>query len=138
MDFETAVPVAAGATGRVVRVYDPARGEDIALKLLHRDDPIWVQRMLREAQVQQRLVHPRICQVYGTGMHGAQPYIAMRLVEGETLDRAAESLSDRDKAALLAEVADAIAHAHEQGVVHRDLKPGNILVEREQGVVGKG
>ena len=130
MRFATAVPVAAGATGRVVRAFDHQRGEEVALKLLHRDDPVWVQRMLREAEVQMRLDHPCICPVYGTGRLGDQPYIAMRFVDGQTLDRAATGLPDRDKAALVAKVADALAHAHHRGVVHRDLKPSNILVER--------
>ena len=133
MRFGTAVPIASGATGRVVRAYDPERGGDVALKLLHRDDPLWVQRMLREADVQARLAHPHICEVFGTGTLGEQPYIAMRLIEGEPLDTALRALSDRDKAAVLAQVADAIAYAHEHGVVHRDLKPSNILVERRDG-----
>ncbi len=129
MHTPTAVPIASGATGRVVRQYDAERGCEIALKLLHHDDPLWVQRMLREAEVQMRLAHPHICEVYRTGRMGEQPYIAMRLVEGETLDRATRGLPDRDKAALLAQVADAIAYAHSQGAVHRDLKPSNIMVE---------
>jgi len=133
MRFGTAVPIAAGATGRVVRVFDAERGEEIALKLLHRDDPDWVQRMLREAEVQMRLDHPHVCRVHGTGRMGEQPWIAMQLVDGPPLDEAAAGLPDRDKAALLAQVADAVHHAHQHGVVHRDLKPSNILVERRDG-----
>ena len=133
MRFGTAVPVASGATGRVVRAHDSERGCEVALKLLHRDDPAWVQRMLREAEVQMRLSHPHICEVYGTGRLGDQPFIAMRYVDGPPLDRAAASAADRDKALLVAQVADAIAYAHRQGVVHRDLKPSNILVEQRDG-----
>src|SRR5690606_18762673 len=107
MRFGTAVPIAAGATGRVVRVFDAERGEEIALKLLHRDGPDWVQRMLREAEVQMRLAHPNVCRVHGTGRMGEQPWIAMQLVDGPPLDEAAAGLPDRDKAALLAQVADA-------------------------------
>jgi hypothetical protein len=137
MRYGTAIPVAAGATGRVVRAFDAERGEEVALKLLHRDDPDWVQRMLREAEVQSRLDHPGICPVYGTGRIGDQPFIAMRFIDGVTLDLAAAGLSDRERVALLAGVADAIAYAHAAGVVHRDLKPSNILVERGADGVGR-
>jgi len=131
MRFRTAVPISAGATGRVLRVYDEVLGCDVALKLLHRDDPEQVQRMLREAHAQARLDHPHIGKVHGTGTLDGQPYIAMQFIDGRTLDQAATGLSDRAKAALLADVADALVCAHGAGMVHRDLKPSNIMVARD-------
>lgn len=130
MRFRTAVPVSAGATSRVLRVFDETLGHEVALKLLHRSDPDVVQRMLREAEAQARLQHPHIARVHGTGTWEGQPYIAMDFIDGQTLDQAALTLSDRERAALLADVADALECAHRNGLVHRDLKPSNILVAR--------
>lgn len=133
MRFHTAVPISAGATGRVMRAYDSELGHEVALKLLHHDDPVHARRMLREAEAQARLDHPHITKVYGTGTLDGRPYISMELIDGCTLDRAAAALSDRDKAALLADVADALACAHDAGLVHRDLKPSNILATSREG-----
>lgn len=130
MRFRTAVPVSAGATSRVLRVFDETLGREVALKLLHRSDPDVIERLRREVQAQARLDHPHIARVHGTGDWEGQPYIAMDFIDGPPLDQAAASLDDRDKAALVADVADALDCAHRHGLVHRDLKPSNILVAR--------
>ncbi len=130
MRFRTAIPISSGATGRVLRTYDEILGREIAIKLLHRREPALAIRMMREAEAQARLDHPHIAKVYGTGTLDGQPYIAMELIDGCTLDQAVAGLSDRDKAALLADVADALDLAHRAGLIHRDLKPSNILVAR--------
>lgn len=94
-----------------------------------------LRRFEHEAQVLGRLQHRGIAQIYEAGATGSdherQPFFAMELVRGESITRFAErrGLGIRDRLRLLAEVCDAVEHAHQKGVIHRDLKPGNILVD---------
>lgn len=94
-----------------------------------------VERFRREADVLARLRHVGIAQVYEAGLTGEtdppQPYFAMELVHGAAIDEYANArnLDERERLALVARVCDAVQHAHERGVIHRDLKPGNILVD---------
>ena len=93
-----------------------------------------LRRFEHEAQILGRLLHPGIAQIYEAGTAdvggGPQPYFAMELVQGVPLTEYAEShrLGTRARLGLLAKVCDAVQHAHAKGVIHRDLKPGNILV----------
>lgn len=93
-----------------------------------------LRRFRQEAHVLGQLRHPGIAQIYeaGTSQIGgsAVPYFAMELVEGEPLDVVAKELGIRERAELIARVADAVQHAHQKGVIHRDLKPANIQVVR--------
>lgn len=97
--------------------------------------PTMLRRFEREAETLGRLQHPGIAQVYEAGMAetpvGALPFIAMEYVAGEPLTRFVQGreLSLRERVELMARVCDAVQHAHQRGVIHRDLKPGNILVE---------
>lgn len=111
----------------------PARR--VAVKVLRRT---WAtaeatRRLLREAESLARLQHPGVATVYEVGTFEGSPYIAMELVEGETLaaytTRAIPPAGERLE--LLAEVCDAVHHAHQRGVIHRDLKPSNILIDGE-------
>lgn len=119
-----------GGMGRVYEAYDPALRRRVAIKLLHGEDPEIERRFLREAQAQARVDHPHICKVFEVGEAGGRPYIAMQLVTGKPLSRACGDLSVEQKALLVQQVAEALHAAHKVGLVHRDLKPGNIMVER--------
>jgi eukaryotic-like serine/threonine-protein kinase len=127
--YETAVPLGQGASGEVLRAWDPRLGRAVAVKMLRSDDPEMVARMQREARLQAKVRHPNVAEVYDVGTWDGRPYIAMRLVEGEPLDRAAAGLPLERRVRLLATVSRAVHAAHSVGLIHRDLKPGNILVE---------
>lgn len=96
-----------------------------------------LRRFELEAQVLGRLQHPGIAQVYEAGTadagHGLQPFFAMEYIDGLTLLDyvSAQKLGTRQRLELVAKICDAVQHAHQKGVIHRDLKPGNILVVDE-------
>jgi serine/threonine-protein kinase len=111
-----------GGMAVVYEALDPDLRRSVALKVLERGDR---ERLRREAAAAARLRHPNIVGVHEVG----DDFIAMERVEGKPLSEAMPSLALRDRVAALEAVARAVAHAHAQGVVHRDLKPGNILRE---------
>ncbi|MBK8270867.1 MAG: serine/threonine protein kinase [Planctomycetes bacterium] len=108
----------------------------VALKVLRpgQIDRSMLKRFQHEAHVLGQLQHSGIAQIFEAGIAdtplGKQPYLVMELIEGEPLDRAAESsdLNVRQRLELLARVCDAVQHAHQKGIIHRDLKPTNVLV----------
>ncbi len=110
----------------------------VALKLLHGAlvSKSFLNRFEREAEILARLQHPGIAQVFESGSvdtpTGAQPYFAMELVRGKTLNEYCEEekLSTRERLKLLIQIAQAVQYAHQQGVIHRDLKSANILVDQ--------
>ena len=120
----------AGGMGEVFEAWDPRLGRHVALKFLYGTDPETLERFTREARSQARVDHPGICKVFEVGSVAGRPYIAMQEIDGVTLDEAARGVTMEQKVRLVREVADAIHAAHRQGLIHRDLKPGNILVER--------
>jgi eukaryotic-like serine/threonine-protein kinase len=123
-----------GGLGEVYLAHDLTLGRDVAIKFVAPEklaDADARGRLLREARAAAALDHPGICTVYETGVaEDGRSYIVMQYVEGETLAKALNHgpLSIRDALALSAEVAEALGAAHRRGVVHRDLKPGNIMV----------
>jgi eukaryotic-like serine/threonine-protein kinase len=125
-----------GGMGEVYRGHDTSLGRDVALKLLPRDladDPERRARMLREARAAAALNHPNICTVYEVGEAAGRPFIAMEVVEGRSLSaRIAEGpLSVDEVRHIGVQLADAVAHAHDRGIVHRDLKGANVMVTPE-------
>lgn len=128
--YELVSLIGRGGMGRVYRARDPRLGRFVAIKLLRHDEPDLAARFLREAQAQARVEHPAICRVYEVGDAAGQPFIAMQLIDGASLrDRAAE-LALEQKLLIVREVALALHEAHRNGLIHRDIKPGNILLER--------
>ena len=120
-----------GGMGRVYAAYDPILKREVALKLLGRDDPLMLVRFLLEAQFQARLDHPAICRVFEVGTDEELPYIAMERIHGEDLLHTQAELALPQLLEVLAEIAEAIEAAHEAGLIHRDIKPGNVLLEQD-------
>jgi pimeloyl-ACP methyl ester carboxylesterase len=126
----------AGGMGCVYRAHDERLDREVALKVLHSagaGDRVAQARLLREARTASKLNHPNIATIYQVGEAGGQHYISMELVEGTPLSRAipAEGLSPATVVRYGAQIADALAHAHARGVVHRDLKCANLVLTPE-------
>ncbi len=122
--------------GEVYRARDEQLDRDIAIKVLPAatfDNPTARARLMREARAAAALNHPNICTVHEVGEADGQAYIAMELVEGQTLnDRlTAGALPAEQTVRYGVQLADALAHAHDRGVVHRDLKSANVIVTPE-------
>ena len=123
-----------GGMGIVYEAEQDNPRRTVALKVIRSElvSPEVVKRFNSEAQILARLQHPGIAQVYEAGMsEDSRPFFAMELIRGMPLDEYSRSrgLDQPARLELLAKVCDAVQHAHDKGVVHRDLKPGNILVE---------
>ena len=120
-----------GGMGDVYKAKDPRLGRYVALKFLRRDDPDLVERFTREAQAQARIDHDNVCPVYEVGEIEGHSYIAMQYVAGGSLKQITDLLSLRQKVQIMESAADALHAAHLAGLIHRDVKPGNILVEHQ-------
>ena len=128
--------IGAGGMGVVYRAHDEQLDRDIALKVLPPGtlaDDTARKRFRQEALSLSRLNHPHICTIYEIGEGEGQTYIAMELVEGCPLSVVVrgDGLPVETVARYGAQIADALAHAHERGVVHRDLKSSNVIITPE-------
>jgi serine/threonine protein kinase len=122
-----------GGMGVVYRAHDDQLQRDIAIKLLSAsllDDPTARARLQREARAAAALNHPNICTIHEVGEANGQVYIAMEMVDGVPLSTllASRRLRYEEVLRIGQQIADALAHAHERGIVHRDLKTLNIMV----------
>lgn len=129
--------VGQGGMATIYQARDNQLERDVAVKVLRPEygrDPEFLARFRQEAQSAASLNHPNVVAVYDYGTDEAGPYIVMELVDGEdlaTIIRRSGALPSRQAAALTAAIARAIAAAHAEGIVHRDVKPGNVLVTRD-------
>jgi serine/threonine-protein kinase len=129
----------AGGMGEVYRARDEQLDRDVAVKVLPAssfDDPTARARLVREARAAAALNHPNICTVHEVGEADGQAYIAMELVEGQTLSSRllAGALTAEEVVHYGQQLADALTHAHERGVVHRDLKSNNVIVTPDRRI----
>jgi len=125
-----------GGMGAVFRVRDLERGPPRALKVILpevADDPGFRARFAREIEAAGRLVHPNVAQVHAVGEHEGAPWLVMDLLEGETLERRLErrgALPFTEALRIVVDVGEALAAAHDAGLLHRDVKPANVFLAR--------
>jgi len=128
-----------GGMGVVYDAEDERLPRRVALKFLSEelaDDPDATRRLRREAETIALLNHPNICTIYDVDSHEGRPFIAMERLDGTTLKvyMARKTLETPEIAGIASQIADALSVAHGKGVIHRDIKPGNIFIG-EQGHV---
>src|SRR3954449_5531826 len=130
-------PVGTGGMSTVYRAFDTLLERQVAIKLMHRDiagDPDQLERFRREARAVAQLNHPHVVGVIDAGEDDGMPYIVFEYVEGETLKdriRRHGRLPVTEAVAYAIEIARALGAAHERRIVHRDVKPQNVLVDEE-------
>ena len=123
-----------GGMGAVYLAIDQSLGRRVALKVITSDDKESLARFQREAQAVAKLKHPNIVQVYDVGTAGSRPYFTMEYIEGISLEK---MMSASPKPALqkivniILQIAQALDYAHSHKLIHRDIKPGNILIDKD-------
>ncbi|MBK7075306.1 MAG: serine/threonine protein kinase [Myxococcales bacterium] len=133
--FELGAELGRGGMGVVYQAYDRRLDRDVAIKVMNPERWAHVPRaelvavFEREARATARLSHPSIVTLYQTGEHDGTLYLVLELLRGANLGALARRPMDLgDALAIMVQVADAIAYAHAQGVLHRDLKPHNVFI----------
>ena len=132
--YEIVEELGAGGVGVVYRARHGMLGRDVALKVLHRywtSDPEFLVRFQDEGRLTALLEHPNILRVYDAGEHEGAYYLAMAYIDGQTLEELMREDEFPESLALdiSRQICEALAYAHDRGVVHRDVKPSNIIVD---------
>ena len=135
--YELVSEVARGGMGIVFRARQKRPDRTVALKVIATGElasPATVDRFRTEAEAAARLEHPNIVPVYEVGQHGTWHFFSMRLIEGPTLAQSLDGnpMPPKQAASLMAKIARAVHHAHQRGILHRDLKPNNILLDAQR------
>lgn len=125
-----------GGMATVFKAYHPALDRNVAIKALHpafTQEANFLARFQREAQVVARLEHPNIVPVYDYAEHEGRPYLVMKFIEGETLKARLERspVGRQELLKIVESVGTALSYAHAQGVLHRDVKPSNVLLAKD-------
>lgn len=137
--FEVLEEIGHGGMGVVYRGFDRSLDRPVALKVLHprfASDPTFVKRFKAEATAAGRLNHPHLVPIYFIGEDSGRHFFAMQYIDGESLAERLHRmgrLAREEVLAIIQQVLLGLAAAHRQGFVHRDIKPGNILLDRENG-----
>ena len=131
--YEIRSPLGHGGMGEVYRAHDSRLGRDVAIKVLSSEASVDSERLRRfeqEARAAASLNHPNILTVHEIGMHDGQPYVVSELLEGQTIRSIllAGALPVKKAADYAVQIAMGLAAAHDKGIVHRDVKPENLLV----------
>jgi hypothetical protein len=132
--YRLLAPLGAGGMGTVWRAHDPRLGRDVAIKIVTLGDELARARFLREGKLAARLDHRGLCKVYDVGQEDGRGCLVMELLAGATLFREfQDGVTPLRALAVIAEVARAMEHAHAAGLIHRDLKPDNVFLDRRGG-----
>jgi eukaryotic-like serine/threonine-protein kinase len=134
--YEIQSPLGSGGMGEVYRATQSRLGRQVAIKVLSPEfasDPDRLRRFEQEARSASALNHPNIISIYDVGCEGANSYIAMEFVDGKTLRDLLEAgpIPTKKSLQIVAQIADGLAKAHAAGIVHRDVKPENVMVTRD-------
>lgn len=121
-----------GGMGQVWKASDTLLRRSVALKLLHTESPGMLQRLIKEAQALARVDHAHVCRVYEVGQLAGKHCIAMEYIDGENSASASKHMTIREKAKIMLQVSEAVSAAHKMGLIHRDIKPGNILIKKTE------
>ncbi|MCU7892998.1 MAG: serine/threonine protein kinase [Candidatus Thiodiazotropha sp. (ex Ustalcina ferruginea)] len=131
--FSLIEEIGEGAMSIVYKAFDPEINRTLAIKLLRGEcaaDPEYRYRFLQEAKAAGKLTHPNIVTIFDVGEVAQGPYIAMEFLEGRTLEQMMDSdakISTRETVVYGIQLAEALDYSHARGIVHRDVKPGNII-----------
>lgn len=129
--YEVLEVIGEGGFGRVFRGYDPVLRRAVAIKTCTLREPDMAERFAREAEIAANLRHPNIVTVYDFGVHEGEPYLVQEYLEGEDLDskiKREDGLELAKALDWLRQIAEGLFFAHGRGVIHRDVKPGNVRV----------
>ncbi|MDQ6642831.1 MAG: serine/threonine protein kinase, partial [Chloroflexota bacterium] len=133
--FRIVERIGAGGMATVFKAYQPNLDRYVAIKVLpayHARDPVFVKRFVQEARAVAKLVHPNILQIHDFGEQDNITYIVMEYVEGGTLkDRLKRSLAVPEAVDYMIQAAEGLNCAHNNGIVHRDVKPANMLLRKD-------
>ncbi len=143
--YEIIGPLGHGGMGAVYKAFHPQLQRYVAIKLLlatNETDPDFIARFQHEARAVAQLRHPHIVQVFDFDIQDSRPYMVMEFVEGETLaqrlrrlHRSGQMLPTAEAVQLFQQLCSAVAYAHKQGMLHRDLKPQNVIVNPQNDAI---
>ena len=127
--------IGTGGMATVYKAHHAKLDRYVAVKIMHPaflEDPTFQARFQREARIIANLDHPHIVPVYDFDDHGKQPYLIMKFIEGQTLKqviRSDDGISSQQALIIMQKIGDALTYAHQKGILHRDVKPSNIIID---------